>query len=192
MMFYFPSCVKKLIFFIIISFPITLLSQEISTDVETHFPIILKIIPFVRNLEFKQKINFAIIYQENYRKSIDVTYHTQKILENSGENMTMGKINFLKINLTKINSLQTFLEKNQIDICYIAPLRSIDLTKLLQLLHSNKILTTTAVMDYFQLGSLIGIGLNDERPMIYLRLNEAKKYGFDFSSRLLKLVNIVK
>lgn len=161
---------------------------------EQQFPLLLKILIFDRNLETKvgDEIVVGILYQERFRRSLSV----KDDFINSTNNSTKKSVNNIPFRTVSIdiesNDLETVVMSRKIDLFYVTPLRAFAMDKITNLSRSKRIMTLTGVPEYVEAGVSVGIGLKGGRPNILINLEAAKAEGVDFSSRLLRLAQIIE
>jgi hypothetical protein len=169
-------------------------AAEMEVPIETQIPLFLKILPFDRNLKNRvgNEIVLGIVYQEKFRKSLNVKTQMENFLEKSKENKIDDvPFRYTLINLNKLSEFKAILAREKVDIVYITPLRAIDVKTLVSHCRSMGITSLTGVPAYCELGIAIGIGSRGGSPLIFINLSGARSEGADFSSRLLKLARVI-
>jgi hypothetical protein len=168
--------------------------DEMEVPVEIQFPLFLKILPFDRNFKNRvgDEIVIGIVYQEKFRKSLNVKTQLENFLEKSKENKIDDlPFRYILINLGSLSEFKAILAREKVDIVYITPLRAIAVDTLVSYSRSLGITSLTGVPAYCELGIAISIGTKGESPIIIINLPGARSEGADFSSRLLKLARVI-
>jgi hypothetical protein len=169
-------------------------SQQLTTPVIIHLPIMLKSLEYDRNLSNikNSTIRIGIIYQEQFRASlntknqIDSYISTKKVLK-----LSEYSLEFVPINLTNLSTIQEFLQDQNIDFAYITPLRAINVEKLAQILKNNKILALTGVVEYLNHNIPFSVDVVGDNPKIVIDLKTSRLSGTNFSTNLLKLARVI-
>jgi hypothetical protein len=169
-------------------------TQQITVPVNIQFKIFLKILSYNRNLDLTDgKLNILIIYQNNFRTSLNVKNNIIDYFEKEKiynfENVPL-LINSISIN--NETDIENYLNKNKCQVIYITPVRSFDFELFKDLCHKQKILSLTGVTEYVYNGISVGIDIKGEKPDILINLKSAKLEGADFSSQLLKISTIIE
>lgn len=167
---------------------------EMEVPIEIQIPLFLKILPFDRNLKNRvgDEIVLGIVYQEKFRKSLNVKTQLENFLEKSKENKIDDvPFRYVLINLSRLSEFKAILAREKVDIVYITPLRAIAVETLVSHCRSMGITSLTGVPAYCELGIAISIGTKGESPIIIINLPGARSEGADFSSRLLKLARVI-
>lgn len=158
----------------------------------TQFQLFLKILLFNRTAVVKDQLVILIVYQKNFRVSLN----TLNEIKSLNRDNLIGDFNGKPVRLESVSienelDLETYLLHNKPDVIYIPPLRAIDIKMLAKIATEIKVLTLTGVPDYVKFGVTIGVDIKGEKPEIMINLRSAKESGADFSSQLLKLSRIV-
>ncbi len=163
-----------------------------SVPVSVQFPIFLKIFGFDRNLNrLGKKINIYIIYQSNYRASLNTKNDIINTVNSQKLNYTGGlPISYIPVDISNEN-IDGFFEKNIPGIAYFCPLRAADIRNMTQLCKNKKMISMTGVTSYTKEGVSLTIDRKGDKPEIVINLASAKSEGSDFSSQLLKLSTII-
>jgi len=168
--------------------------EEMEVPVEIQIPLFLKILTYDRNLKERvgDEIVLGIVYQEKFRKSLNVKTQLEKYLENSKERQIDDvPFRYVLINLSSLSMFKAILEKEKVDIVYIAPLRAVAVDALAADCRALGITSLTGVPAYCESGIAISISSKGESPKIIINLTGAQSEGADFSSQLLKLAKII-
>lgn len=172
---------------------VTVMAQQIAVPVNIQFKIFLKILSFNRAFNLSDgKLNILIIFQNNFRTSLNVKNNILDYFENEKiKNFENVPIVINTLSLNNESDLDNYLNKNKCQLIYISPIRSIDIELLTDISRKKKILTFTGVPDYVREGISVGIDIKGEKPDILINLKASKLEGADFSSQLLKISTII-
>lgn len=169
-------------------------SQQLTTPVNIHLPIMLKSIEYDRNIVNRDNdvVRIGIIYQENYRVSLNTKNQVLiYITDNNLQKLVKFSLEFITINLNELSTLREFLQNQNLDYAYITPLRAININKLAQILRDKKILALTGVVDYINYKIPFTVDVVGDNPKIIIDLNNSRLSGADFSTNILKLAKII-
>ncbi len=181
-----------LIFLLLIN---DLFGQELSTPVSTHFPIMIKSIQYDKNLQSRNSnvIQIAILYQENFRSSLNTKSAVMEYINSKRLNFTSNlNIKFLPIAIRKLDDLERIINGNDLYAVYICPLRSINITEIAVILRNHKILALSGVSDYIKSDIPNTVDIMGDNPKIVINLKYLKVSGIEFSVKFLKLVKIIQ
>jgi lysine/ornithine N-monooxygenase len=170
-------------------------SQEVEVPVSVQFPLLAKIMTFDRNLKSRvgTQIVFGIVYQSNYRTSLEIHDEFVKAMDESEiKDIAGSPLHHISIDLSDEMDLSDALVQHPVDILYVAPLRAYDLKTIMLIARSKQIITMASAPADVESGLAIGISTRGEKPLIVVNLAEAKAEGADFSSSLLKLAKIIQ
>lgn len=93
---------------------------------------------------------------------------------------------------SSISSLESVISIDKIDLLYITSGRKSIIRDATKITQSLKVFSFTSHPDYVaECGVSFSVGYKDGRPKIYLNLSSAKAEGADFSSKFLRVANIV-
>ncbi|MDT3740013.1 MAG: YfiR/HmsC family protein [Candidatus Kapabacteria bacterium] len=168
------------------------LSQQLSTPVSVHLPIMLKSLDYDRNLKNKNIIRIGIIYQENFRSSFNTKNQVINIAKELESKANSNfQFEFEGININKSDDIRDFIKTGNYDVVYIAPLRSVNVENLANILRQNKILALTGIAEYIIYAIPFIVDLDDNKPRLVIDLNNSKLSGADFNVSLLKLAKVI-
>lgn len=169
-------------------------AQTMDIPIKNQLVLFAKILTCDRN--YPQRISnqmvIGIIYQKTFRSSSAAKDDFLSIWEISdgkilGENPSRYEL----IDVSTVDDLGKELDRLDINLMYITPLRAYNLEKILSASRSRKILTLTGVDRYVTEGLAVGIGIKNDRPQITINLSSAKAEGADFTSNFLKLTRVI-
>ncbi|NOY57997.1 MAG: YfiR family protein [Calditrichaeota bacterium] len=184
-------CLVSILFLL---WPVDAFAQNIAVPVKIQYPLFLKILTFDRNLKSRvgNDIVLAVIYQSKFPGSRIVKEEFEKTFNESPiKEIDNISISLITIDIEKENLRQAISAK-KIDIVYIAPLRAVNLKRLIDECHTRNILTLSGVPAYIKTGVAVGIGLKGNKPQILVNLPAVNAVNVNFSSQLLKLAKIIK
>lgn len=169
-------------------------AEEMEVPIDIQIPLFLKILPYDRNLKKRvgDEIVLGIVFQEKFRKSLNVKTQLENFLEKSNEKKIDDvPFRYVLINLSRLSEFKPILAREKVDIVYITPLRAIAVETLVSHCRSMGITSLTGVPAYCELGIAVSIGSKGGTPLIIINLPGARSEGADFSSRLLKLAKVI-
>lgn len=168
-------------------------AQEMALPTSVQYPLFLKILTFDRNLKTQRKdgINIGILYQGNFRLSVDVQDEILALADDSAYQTIDGlPVHCIPVDLDRI-TLDDAHFPSEVNVLYIAPLRAIDVREIAQFSQKKHLPLLTGVSAYVEEGVAVGLDTKQDRPLILVNLQAAKEEGCDFSSQLLKLSKII-
>ncbi len=171
------------------------LAQEYQVTAEMQLSLFSRLLPFDRN--FRERVGeeavIGILYQRSVRQSVNVKNALLEALERQPlKRISDIPTRVVVIEYFGMHWLSEHLEAEEVDILYIAPLRSVSLDELKLLCLQRGVGTITGVPDYVDNGVAVGIGARGNRPEIVVNLTAARAQGFDFSSQLLRLAKVLQ
>lgn len=171
-----------------------LCAQEMVVPVKMQLALLLKVLTFDRNLKQRagDELVIAICYQQEYNRSVKVKDEILSVMQVS----PVDKIGDLPLRFSSIDiekdDLAKAISKEDVDVLYITPLRSVAMKTITAVSRVEKTRTLTGVPDYVKSGLAVGIGTKEGKPLIIINLPTAKAEGADFSSELLKLAKVIQ
>ncbi len=163
--------------------------------VEVQYPLFLKIVTFDRNFQARvgQEVAVGILYQSEYRKSFNVRNTLIDIINNFPlHNIDGIPIRYVSIDMSVETDLRAAIEREKINLMYVAPLRAADIAAITEASREKHVLTLTGVPDYADAGISVSIDVRGDKPLIVINLPEAKAEGADFDAQLLKLAKVIQ
>jgi hypothetical protein len=139
-----------------------------------------------RNFDCTKGVRLAVIYQQSFFDSAAAKDDFVESIARLGPHTKL-----ILMEVTTQQSLVDALQKTELDMIYVAPLRSIDVAEIGRISRARHIRTITGVPEYVDGGIAVGIGLRRDRPLIIVNLEQARAEGVSFSSQLLALARIV-
>lgn len=168
--------------------------QELTTAVDVHLPIFLKTLTFDKNFisQNQDTIFIHLLYQNNDKNSIHIKNLVYEYILNNKLNTLNNKpLIFLELAVKTEEDFKNYIKKCSVKYLYIARLKDINLANVTNSCNIQKILTFTGVSDYLENGAALSLGIRGNKPEILLNLENSKKQGANFNSRLLNLVKLV-
>ncbi len=169
-------------------------SQEMAVPVDLQIKIFIKVLAFDRNFkeEAGNEVKFIVLYQSRFRQSLSAAEQVFKAVEDNHYHSIEGlNIVWEKVEINQESDLNRLREIPGIDAIYIAPVRALDLRKIVDVCRAGGINTFTGVAEYVDFGVAVSIGLKGDRPQIMVNLPAAKAESSYYSSQLLKLSKII-
>ncbi|MDA1190388.1 MAG: YfiR family protein [Candidatus Poribacteria bacterium] len=173
----------------------TLVAQEMVVPTSAQAVLFAKILTFDRELKTRSKkeLVVGILYQSWYRPSLVAKDEFQEAFSKPAIQETINlPIRFVPISLTEETDITAAITNSKANVLYIAPLRAVDLKRVIAVTRKIKCLTITGVPQYVDSGVTVGLDVKGEKPLIVVNVTSAKEEGADFHSQLLKLAKIVK
>ena len=169
-------------------------AQEITVPVELQISLFKKVMTFDRNLEKRSggELVVGVLFQSRFRRSLSVKNEFFGCLEKMPRD-TLGQlpVKFEAIDLSETADWQAEASARHVNVLYLAPLRAIDVKEIFHVSQSRRWVTWTGVIEYVDAGCSFGIVLKGDRSSIKINLAASRSEGMDFSSQLLKLVQVV-
>jgi hypothetical protein len=170
-------------------------AQEMAVPLETQLSLLPKILSFEKNIttRFGPELTIGIVYQRNFRASSTVkenifTLQNDFVIDRVG---TLP-VNYIPIEFSNIVNFFIDVSKLKPDILYIAPLRSVSISKISEVAQKLDIISFTGIPEYVEEGIGLGIGTKNGKPLIIINLPSVKEEGLTFSSRLLTISKIIE
>jgi hypothetical protein len=139
-----------------------------------------------RNFDCTKGVRLGIVYQENYFDSLAAKDDFLAVIDRLGPHTIP-----VLIPVQTDQSLTDVLQRADLDMLYVTPLRAVDVAVIGQISRARRFRTFTGVPEYVEHGIAVGIGIRRDRPMIIVNLEQARAEGAAFSSQLLALARIV-
>lgn len=168
--------------------------MDVPVEIDVQVPILLNVLSFDRNLKQRvgSEVVLGVLFQEKFRQSLDAKNQVASYLKKSRTNRIDSiPLRVVFLDLLDTLELKLVLEKEKINILYIAPLRAVSVAEIAMLSQSLKITSLTGIPEYCELGIVVGVGSKGGNPLIIINLAAANASGNDFSSRLLKLAKVI-
>jgi hypothetical protein len=180
----------------------SLLQIPISANAEQDFTVpagmqisfFKKVLTFDRNLEKRsgEELVVGVLFQSRFRRSLSVKNEFFGCLEKMPKDtLDRLSIKFLAVDLSEAADWRAEAAARGVNVLYLAPLRAVDIREIFFASQSQHWITWTGVVEYVDAGCSFGIVLKGDRPSVRINLPASRSEGMDFSSQLLKLVQVV-
>ena len=171
-------------------------AQEMEVPLELQFKLILKALSFDRSLPERcgDSLDFCILYQSKFLPSEHIKREVLRMAQNDSRMSSLDNIPIAwkTLDLQKPADLTSIIQHKTVDILYVTPLRTVDITSIADFCRSYKINSVTGVTEYLDRGLALAIGAFGDKPMLIINLPAAKAEGADYSSQLLKLSKVIE
>jgi hypothetical protein len=169
----------------------TAIGQQMTVPVDVQYQLISKSLPYVKNLNVKADgCQLALIYQSKNRMSMEAKSAFETVFTANPLRLGSNPVGIKFIDLSESEVLENDLK--DVSMVFIAPLRAVDIGKIVKLGRMLNLLTVSAVADEVKQGTIMGFDVDGGRPKILVNLKSAEKSGILFSADYLKLVRIVE
>ena len=168
--------------------------QEMEAPISVQNSVFLKALSFDKqfNIRIQEKIVIGVVYQELYRPSLNAQKEYLSLQESLVGKRVKGRfVELVPIVLDNEGQWKEQLLKNDVNVIYITPLRSFDLSSLTDFSREQKLITFTGVRNQCAQGVSTAIGMRGNKPQIIINLEAAKMEGTEYSSQLLKLAKVI-
>lgn len=170
-------------------------AQEVPVPVEVQVTLFVKILSFDRHLNARPAgpVVLGVLYQGRYPTSDHVAERFRAAAGRVRDEGAAGpSFQIVAIDLDEIQDLAEALERHQVLVLYVSPLRAMDVKDIALVARRGGVVTLTGVPRYVQAGLGIGLDLKDNRPEIIINLSATRAEGADLDAQLLKLARIVE
>ena len=176
--------------------PASVSSDNGDVPVELQAKLLLTALTYDKNLgkSEDETLHIGLLYFPEVNQSKKEALEFYKVLESYEDK----KVRSLNINTVLFayngrNGLKSKISAEHIDVLYISKAKKEVVKDVISVTQSNKILSLTSAASYVSMcGISMAVGLKENKPKIYLNLSSAKAEGADFSSKLLRVVEIVR
>ncbi len=167
--------------------------QSLVISAEEQYLLFMKVLSYNRNLsqQVGDTLNIGFVFQEKYRASLISNNEFAAAAKQSD----FKKINGIPIFCSSLpyrdnDQLLKDIIAEEIDVLYIAPLRTVNIEDILKVSREHDLITLTAQVAYSDAGVSTSLEVINERVRIVINLEGAIAEGSDYSSQLLKLALI--
>lgn len=168
-------------------------AQKMAVPADVQYPLLLKILSLDRQMDTRsQELVWGVVYQPNVRESWQAKNAFVKASEQTQARIKNRSVQLLPLELTDMNRLREAVERHQVDVLYIGPLRAIDIGTIAEMSRTLRVRTVTGVPDYVVEGLGVGIGLKGGKPRILMNLKATQAEGAHFNPQILRLAEVVK
>jgi YfiR/HmsC-like len=170
---------------------------EVEVLASIQYNLFTKILAFDRNVEARTSsagdLVIGILYQEKVRSSVIEKDEMVTAMKASSQVLVGGhKVTYKLIPLPESGDVRSVLSSSKVSMYYLTPLRGIDISSILTISHSQKILTLSGVPSYCDKGVSVCIEQVGEKAGIVIHLSSARLEGADLSSQLLKMARVIQ
>jgi uncharacterized cupredoxin-like copper-binding protein len=169
-------------------------AEQMALAAEQQVPLILKVLTYDRQFEARTKgteVAIGIVYDPADRDSAKATDEISSTLFKwSGKTVKKLPIKYFTIEYVSHDQVEKFVKQKNINVIYVAPGNSKNLTSLTKMSQALGITSVTGVPDYVRKGVAVGIGVVQDRPQVLINLTSSKSEGSDFDASLLRLATV--
>ncbi len=171
-------------------------AQEMEVPLDLQFKLILKALSFDRSLPARcgDSLDFCIVYQSKFLQSEHIKREVLRMAQNDIRMSSLDNIPIAwkTLDLQKPGDFSSFIQHTSVDVLYVTPLRTVDLTSIADFCRIHKINSVTGVTEYLDFGLALAVGAFGDKPILIINLPAAKAEGSDYSSQLLKLAKVIE
>lgn len=169
-------------------------NQPAPVPMPIQFQLVLKVLTAERNrpLETRKALAIGIVYRRKSPDSRDVKDQFAAEIEKGAANHVVPPVRFGLIDVSNPADLASEFARTNPDILYVTPLPGFDLDSIVSLSRTRKVLTFTGVPAYVQSGLSVGFGSERGDARILINRKAYMAEGADFSSKLLKLAQVIE
>jgi hypothetical protein len=180
---------------VLISLSATSRAQDMPVPVDVQFSIITKVLAFDRTLreEGKSEVVVGILFQSTFRLSVIVKDKFLAARDGSPARTIDGRgIRCVAIDFDGGERQMERAPFNDLDALYIAPLRAVSLDAITAMCRTEGIVTLTGVPDYIDQGIAVALSAQEDKPVIIINVQAAKKEGAEFDSQLMRVARSIR
>jgi hypothetical protein len=168
-------------------------AQEMDVPARIQIPLLYKILSFDRNFSARvgDDIVVAILYQSGFRASTAAREQIEEALGHTASPFGARRIRWVSVDLNAGADLGQALQRHEADVLYVTPLRGTGLAGIVDAARRSQLMTFTGVPPYVEGGLSVGIGIEQERPMIIINLAAARAEGADYTAQLLRVSRVI-
>lgn len=169
------------------------IAQEPLVPVDVHLGLMLRTLNFDRGFvpRSKSTVRVGILFQQSFRTSIDASSQAASYLGDSASQEAAGhRISVALLSYDTPAQLDSALLVDSLDVLYIAPLRSVDVSEIVAATRARQVLTMTGVPSFVPKGVSVGVAVRGGKPELLINQTAALAEGADFSSQLLRLAKV--
>jgi len=171
-------------------------AQEMEVPLELQFKLILKALSFDRSLTERcgDSLDFCILYQAKFLQSENIKRELLRMTQNDEKMKSLDNVPIVwkTLDYNRPADLSSIIHNTTVDVLYITPLRTVDISSIADFCHNYKINSVTGVPEYLEKGLTLAVGAFGDIPLIIINLPAAKAEGSDYSSQLLKLAKVIE
>ena len=169
-------------------------AQDMPVRADLQISLLAKVISYDRHLSRRASDDLVIgmLFQDDFRGSRDARDAIIAAAEGSSIQSILGfPFRFVALGIRSETDLERMLTESGVDILYITPMRSIDISAIAAACARHGVLTVTGVSEYVSRGVAAGIGEQGGRPVILINRDASAEQGASFSAQLLKVSRLV-
>jgi YfiR/HmsC-like len=169
-------------------------NQPTPVPMPIQLPLVLKVLTAERNrpLEARPVLVIGIVFQRTSRESREVKDRLVAEIENRTVNDWAAPVRFGLIDVSNPRDLASGVATTKPGILYVCPLPGFDIGAIVSLSRARKILTFTGVPAFVKSGLSVGFGSERGETKIIINRTASLAEGADFSSKLLKLAEVIE
>jgi hypothetical protein len=173
--------------------PALLSAQQMDVPARLQIPLLYKILSFDRNFTARagDQVVIAIIYQSGFRASVVAREQIEDALGHTASPFGTRSLRWVAIEAGSGSTLEQALREHEADVIYVTPLRGVDLDVIADAARRSRLMTFTGIPPYVERGLSVGVGIEQERPMIIINLAAARAEGADYTAQLLRVSRVI-
>jgi hypothetical protein len=175
--------------------PLAAAESEMPVPLDIQIPLLMRVLSADRRLRERigTELILAVVYQRTYRESRQAMVELVEVIQRMALTPVPGlPVSIVEIPLEDVDDIRAELSRQKADLCYLAPLRAVDLDGLISAANDSRAVTCTGVPAYVERGVTVGISTKGDHPQILVNLSAAKAGGVDLPSQVLKLAQVVQ
>jgi hypothetical protein len=160
---------------------------------DVSVPLFVKMLSFDRHLKERcgQDIVVGVIYQGNFRKSLDIKNELFiDVATHAPESMGGMQLRFVAVDLSANGDLEKSIAEKGMNVLYLAPVRTFDVCRLTELSRARRWMAWTGVPEYVRLGIAPGFGIKGGKPCVLVHPAGSRAESTGFSSQLPNLATL--
>ena len=169
-------------------------NQPASVPMPIQWPLVLKVLTAERNrpLQARLALVIGIVYQGTSLESREVKDRLVAEIEKGTANDWTPPVRFGLIDVSNPQDLASGVATTKPDVLYVGPLPGFDIDAIASLSRARRILTFTGVPAFVKLGLSVGFRSERGETRILINRKASRAEGADFSSKLLKLSEVIE
>ncbi len=169
-------------------------NQPAQVPMPAQIHLLLKVLTAERNrpLETRQALAIGIVYRRDSEDSKDVKDRFAAEIAKGTADHQVPPVRVGLVDVSNPAHLESALARTNPDILYVCPLPGFDLDAIVSLSRARKILTFTGDPAYVRSGLSVGFGPDRGEARILINRKAYLAEGADFSSKLLRLAQVIE
>lgn len=170
-------------------------AQEMSVPVGLQVPLFLKVLNFDRNLTARAgpELVLGVLFQTRHRESLNARKGFSEAFSSAGLAVVSGlPTRYVEIDLEREEDLAGALQREQVDVLYVSPLRAVSLDQIAQTTQAAGIMTLSGLQEYVESGLMVGVTERGGRPSLMVNLEAARAANVDFEAAFLKVARVLR